>query len=589
MLRLILAALALVCSVAAQSTTVTVAGTLCSGQRAVVTLTRVNSTGGTITTSAQSYTNGAFSAPLISGEDGSRYEATIQCPGTKTAQTWLIPAVAGPLTPTQVSVGPDVRVGPYYWDTVNSIWSTSAAGINTTAGVINGTTIPSNAGTLPTQSDITAAVSGKLAAPTGLSGTPATRFNATTGLLEAVPGVSTDCVKVNGSSGTCGTGGGSGTVVAGTSGKISATTVSSTTTVDTVAGTVAGIVDANTFSGLNKFTMLGLPVVSALVTADCDESTEVGRGVVLTSAATGAKWHVCEQLTSGPATYGWRAQGAGLPACTPAQAIAGAASTCTMTPDVTAAAISASAASDLFGESTFQQTDDFASGSGSTTSIGSLGWSMTTSGTVTTAVYVNGDRNHPGLFRFGVAAATVTGANVLWVGPTTAAPHFSGLQTTGGWEFRFRLRFPTTNQSAFTEAGTQYWIGLASMSGSGAIAASVPIDGFLAHFTTGANGPWSLETLKAGAADAAAQSSTSGNLAAGTWYDIRIRSLAGNDGTVLMSVNAGSGWETEKSFAVTSTASLAPVFMVQTTAATASLPRQIDVDYYKVIESVVRP
>jgi hypothetical protein len=514
---------------------------------------------------------------------------------------------------------------------------------NTVAGTINSTTIPSSA-TLAT-----------LAGPnafTGLNDLSSGRFrfpSATFASPPSSPGTGdvylfTDATAA----GTCSGGGGSksqcqwngsawvsigggssgsgGNVVAGSSGKLSAITSSGTTTVDVVAGTVGGITDFNSWTGLNQFAMLGLPSGSALVTTDCDEAAEVGRAFVLTTAATGNKWHVCEQLTSGPATFGWRSQGGGIAdgdkgdvtvssggtawtvdtlpssrvglgnvpnyaACSSAQAIAGSASNCIMTPDVTAAAISASGSTDLFGETTFQQTEEFAGGSGSTTSIGSLGWSNTVSGTATTAVAVTGDRNHVGVFRFGLTSATTTGANVLWLGPTTAAPHFAGLQTTSGWEFRFRLRFPTSNQSPFTEAGTQYWIGLASMSGAGTINSTVPIDGFLAHFTSGANGPWSLETLKAGSADAAAQLSTSGNLAAGTWYDIRIRSLAGNDGTVLMSVNAGSGWETEKSFAVTSTANLAPVFMVQSTAATTTsgLPRQIDAEYYKVIESVVRP
>jgi hypothetical protein len=175
----------------------------------------------------------------------------------------------------------------------------------------------------------------------------------------------------------------------------------------------------------------------------------------------------------------------------------------------------------------------------------------------------------------------------MWLGSTAAAAHLSGLQTTSGWELRWRVRIPSTNQSAVTEAGTQYWVGVGAMA-SNAIAATVPTEGFFAHFTSGANGPWSLETLKAGAADAAAQASTSGNIALGTWYTIRIRSIAGNDGAVLISVNAGSGFETEKSFAVTSTTSLTPMVVVQTTAATASLPRQLDVDSFRFAELVTR-
>jgi hypothetical protein len=245
--------------------------------------------------------------------------------------------------------------------------------------------------------------------------------------------------------------------------------------------------------------------------------------------------------------------------------------------------------SDTWGNSIFTTEDEFVSGTTANGTIGALGWSLTSNGSITSQTHVNGDRNHPGIFRFGVASATVTGEHVMWAGSTAAAPHFSGLQTTSGWELQFRVRFPTTNQSALTEAGTQYWVGIGSMTGA-ISATAVPTDGFFAHFTSGANGPWSLETWKAGAADAASQSSSSGNLALGTWYTIRIRSISGNDGTVLISVNAGSGFETEKSFAVTSTTSLAPMVIVQSTAATTTsgLPRQLDIDSFRFAELVTR-
>lgn len=133
MLRLSIAALALVCSAAAS--TVTVTGTLCSGSRAIVSLSRLNATDGIISTSSQAYTNGSFSNTLTSGEDGSRYQVDIVCPSTRSTQYWIIPAVAGPLTTTQVSVASSVRIGAYYWDTTNSVWASSAAGINSAGGV----------------------------------------------------------------------------------------------------------------------------------------------------------------------------------------------------------------------------------------------------------------------------------------------------------------------------------------------------------------------------------------------------------------------------------------------------------------------
>jgi hypothetical protein len=132
MLRTLFAALALVC--AASAATPTVTGSLCSGTRAIVTLTRVNSTDGIISTSSQAYTNGSFAATLQSGEDGSRYLVDIVCPSTRSTQYWIIPAVAGPLTTTQVSVASTVRIGPYYWDTTNNLWASSAAGINSAGG-----------------------------------------------------------------------------------------------------------------------------------------------------------------------------------------------------------------------------------------------------------------------------------------------------------------------------------------------------------------------------------------------------------------------------------------------------------------------
>jgi hypothetical protein len=281
-------------------------------------------------------------------------------------------------------------------------------------------------------------------------------------------------------------------------------------------------------------------------------------------------------------------QVANNPMCSNAQATAGAATNCNMSAANTAVAIAAAATTDQFQDNTSTVGDEFISGTSSTTTIGSLGWSLSNNGgAVTTAIFVNGDRNHPGIFRFGLQSGTVSGLNYLWLGPTAASPHYSGLQTTAGWEFRFRFRIPTTNQSALTEAGTQYWIGLGSTTGAFS-ATAVPTDGFFAHFTSGATGPWSLETWKAGSADAASQASTVGNLVLGTWYTVRIRSVTGSDGTVLISVNSGSGFETEKSFAVTSTQPLTPMFLVQSTAATASLPRQIDVDSFRVVESVVR-
>jgi hypothetical protein len=509
MLRTLFAALALVC--AASATTPTVTGSLCSGTRAIVTLTRVNSTDGIISTSSQAYTNGSFAATLQSGEDGSRYLVDIVCPSTRSTQYWIIPAVAGPLTTTQVSVASTVRIGPYYWDTTNNLWASSAAGINSAGGGGGG-----GSSTLSGLTDVSAL-------------SPSDK----------------DALFYDSASGKW--------------------------TKRTMAGGADGCLDFSTSPWNPAFLFSCLYTQAFPWTGYHDLS---GGKIRLPESALGS-------LPTASSNPGKRYY---VPPTTPTFTLPCVSGDCISNSTTW---VSLNPRSDTWSDSAVSAEDEFVSGTGANGTVGALGWSLTSNGTITSQTHTNGDRNHPGIFRFGVASATVTGEHVMWLGSTAAAAHLSGLQTTSGWELRWRVRIPSTNQSAVTEAGTQYWVGVGAMA-SNAIAATVPTEGFFAHFTSGANGPWSLETLKAGAADAAAQASTSGNIALGTWYTIRIRSIAGNDGAVLISVNAGSGFETEKSFAVTSTTSLTPMVVVQTTAATASLPRQLDVDSFRFAELVTR-
>jgi hypothetical protein len=138
-----IAALILVCSAYAQTnSTVTVAGTLCSGSNAKVQITLLNKDGAQLSsTTPQIYTSGAFSAALVPGVDGSRYQVSVTCPAGQSIQYWLIPDVATSLTPAQVLVASDVRVGPYYWDTTNNKWASAAGGISGGGGGV-GVSLP---------------------------------------------------------------------------------------------------------------------------------------------------------------------------------------------------------------------------------------------------------------------------------------------------------------------------------------------------------------------------------------------------------------------------------------------------------------
>ena len=125
--------------------TTTVAGTLCGGTQAQVTLRRwanvVNSSGtGTIAAAQdpqvgpRNFTAGVFSYAFTTGEDGSYYVVRVVCPAsspaTDTTYRYLIPQSASTLTPAQVSVATDGSVAlgrGYYWDDVAHAWKTLSA------------------------------------------------------------------------------------------------------------------------------------------------------------------------------------------------------------------------------------------------------------------------------------------------------------------------------------------------------------------------------------------------------------------------------------------------------------------------------
>jgi hypothetical protein len=177
--------------------------------------------------------------------------------------------------------------------------------------------------------------------------------------------------------------------------------------------------------------------------------------------------------------------------------------------------------------------------------------------------------------------ATASGQTTLWWGGNNINP-LVGFQSVPGWEARFRILIPTGFSSP-TEAGVSYYFGLGDVANG---TATLPSNGFFFKLATGGSSPWSMEALKAGASEAGApKSSTAGNVTAGTWYTGRIRSV--NAGEILMSINAGSGFEAEKVLNVTSTANLTPFFAVQATAGATS-QRRMYIDYFRLVAPVTR-
>jgi hypothetical protein len=187
-----IAALILVCSAYAQTnSTVTVAGTLCSGSNAKVQLTLLNKDGAQLSsTTPQIYTAGVFSAALLPGVDGSRYQVSVTCPSGQSTQYWMIPDVSGTLTPAQVSVSYETRIGPYYWDTNNTKWASVAAGISGGSGGGVGVSLPSTTNLLKGNGSggASAAAAGTDFAP-ATSGASILKANGSGGFTNAVSGV----------------------------------------------------------------------------------------------------------------------------------------------------------------------------------------------------------------------------------------------------------------------------------------------------------------------------------------------------------------------------------------------------------------
>jgi hypothetical protein len=475
---------------------------------------------------------------------------------------------------------------------------------------------------LPTDNtNLNTALGGKIGKPSVTPGaTTATRYNPSTGQAEEVPGAAKDCVYKDGTSGSCGSGS-STTVVGGPGGHISVNTVGGQQQVDTVA--VPGLDDANTFTGKNVFNQIVVPVVSALVSTDCDEATEVGGFVFNNGAGTGTKLYACEQTGSGPATYAWVQQGGsgGVPdgdkgevvvtggvwnldtgispskvglgsvvnqgSCSTAQAQAGAADTCNMTALKVAQAITQqvtpvpTSVADVWRTSYSILEDEFCSGGTSSGGhIGTMAWAFA-QGAGLSAGQIAADRNHPCTVYIGFGNSTASGVTTLYEG--SLVNPFVGFQSTPGWEVQVRVLFPSTNSLPNSEAGTTYYVGFGDNSNS---TATLPSNGAYAKLVTGSSLPWSFETIKTGVADGTAVSSTAGTVMANVWQTLRFRSI--NAGEILFSVNNGSGFESEKMVTSSSTASLTFFFGVSATGTTASLQRRMAVDSFKAVISVVR-
>lgn len=220
-----------------------VTGTLCSGAKASVQLNRFSAVNVLLSTQTQSYTAGVFFATLVPGSDGSYYRATITCPSSSTVQKWLIPDVASATT-AQISVAESVAVDAgWYWDTATTSWKHVSAGVagsggggsgdvvgpassvNNQAVKFNGTSgkavtaetgsgyakyttgVPAFSATIP-QADVVSLTTDLAAKAAKITGATGVLKTDTSGVLAVVSGTGTDCVKVDGTSGACGTGGG---------------------------------------------------------------------------------------------------------------------------------------------------------------------------------------------------------------------------------------------------------------------------------------------------------------------------------------------------------------------------------------------
>lgn len=493
---------------------------------------------------------------------------------------------------------------------------------NTWTQVIAAGTFAALGGQPTDNTNLSTALSGKAGKPSVAPGaTTSTRYNPSTGLLEEIPGAAKDCVFKDGTSGACPSGSGSSNVVGGPGGKIAVNTVGTQQQVDTIG--VPGLEDDNLFTGKNTFNKLFIPVVSALVTADCDESTEVGNFVFNNGASTGVKLYGCEQTGSGPATYGWIQQGgsggvtdgdkgevvvtggvwnldAGISAskvglgsvvnqgtCNTTQAQAGAVDTCNMSALKTAQAIAAqvtpvpASVADIWRDSNSVVEDDFCGAGTASGTVGQLGWGLGVGAGLSGGQIVV-DRNHPCVQFFGLPNTASTGFSTVFSSPNALNPYIN-LQSVAGWEIRTRIQFPSAFSLPNSEAGTTWYVGFGDNANT---TPALPSNGFYAKFVTGSAAPWSFEAVKAGVADGSAQSSTAGNVAAGIWYTLRFRSV--NAGEILFSVNAGSGFESEKAINVSSTANLTFFYGASASATTASLQRRMYLDSWKAIMSVVR-